>query len=253
MQRFCALLRDKYEDAQAEVARLREELTQRTHQLDEAGRVAASERAAHEATKAELARSYDAHVAAHSRAEAAVSAALQVGDQWRAATERVAELEADNDRLDQQWHEADEALDQARGLLERWVASNPYYPREPALLSSSQGWLGAHPAAATPATPERQSVQAMVRRDLVERECLGVERYGTALYPHNGRKALQDAYEEALDLAQYLKQELVEQATPAATGAEPRCKRCGMLQSECDLQRIETPDLFESAEKEQGT
>ena len=35
-------------------------------------------------------------------------------------------------------------------------------------------------------------------------------RYGTALQPHNGRDALLDAYEEALDLAMYLKQAIVE-------------------------------------------
>jgi hypothetical protein len=47
-------------------------------------------------------------------------------------------------------------------------------------------------------------------RDLEMRERLGVERYGTALYTRNGRDALQDAYEEVLDLACYLKQELLE-------------------------------------------
>lgn len=55
-----------------------------------------------------------------------------------------------------------------------------------------------------------ESVQAQVRADLVERERLGAERYGTALYPRNGRDALLDAYEEALDLACYLKQALLE-------------------------------------------
>lgn len=44
----------------------------------------------------------------------------------------------------------------------------------------------------------------------------------------------------------------VRAAYPAATGAEQRCKRCGMLQSECDLQRVEMPDPFDSAAKEQG-
>lgn len=56
-----------------------------------------------------------------------------------------------------------------------------------------------------------KSIQSMVRDDLVEREKLGIDRYGTALYPRNGRIALKDAYEEALDLACYLKQMLVEQ------------------------------------------
>lgn len=54
------------------------------------------------------------------------------------------------------------------------------------------------------------SIQALVRADLEAREKLGIERYGTALRAHNGRDALLDAYEEALDMASYLKQALVE-------------------------------------------
>jgi hypothetical protein len=38
----------------------------------------------------------------------------------------------------------------------------------------------------------------------------GIETYGTPLESHNGRDALQDAYEEALDLACYLKQAMIE-------------------------------------------
>lgn len=55
-----------------------------------------------------------------------------------------------------------------------------------------------------------KSIQELVRDDLVEREKLGRERYGTSLMANNGRDALLDAYEEALDLACYLKQALVE-------------------------------------------
>lgn len=64
-------------------------------------------------------------------------------------------------------------------------------------------------------------MQGAVRRDLEAREQLGIERYGTPLQPHNGRDALRDAYEEALDLACYLKQVLIEQEPP---GAGPRTK-----------------------------
>lgn len=55
-----------------------------------------------------------------------------------------------------------------------------------------------------------RSVQAMVRLDLEERERVGRERYGTPLQPHNGRDALVDAYQEALDLACYLRQMIAE-------------------------------------------
>lgn len=54
------------------------------------------------------------------------------------------------------------------------------------------------------------SIQSKVRADLEKREQLGIERYGTALYPRNGRDALQDAYEEALDLCCYLRQAIEE-------------------------------------------
>lgn len=49
-----------------------------------------------------------------------------------------------------------------------------------------------------------------VLRDIKERDQLGLERYGVRLQPFNGRDALQDAYEEALDLVVYLKQAIIE-------------------------------------------
>lgn len=60
-----------------------------------------------------------------------------------------------------------------------------------------------------------KDVQTHVIADINARRELGIERYGTALHPHNGRNALQDAYEEALDLAIYLKQALLEQGQPS--------------------------------------
>jgi hypothetical protein len=58
-------------------------------------------------------------------------------------------------------------------------------------------------------------IQSLVITDIEARRAVGIERYGSALQPHNGRKALLDAYEEALDLAMYLKQRLVEDAADA--------------------------------------
>ncbi len=58
------------------------------------------------------------------------------------------------------------------------------------------------------------SIQSLVRIDLEAREQVGIQRYGTALQPHNGRDALRDAYEEALDLACYLRQAMAERDTP---------------------------------------
>ena len=39
---------------------------------------------------------------------------------------------------------------------------------------------------------------------------MGIEKYGTVLQPNNGRNALVDAYQEALDLAVYLRQRIEE-------------------------------------------
>jgi hypothetical protein len=51
----------------------------------------------------------------------------------------------------------------------------------------------------------------MVIEDIKARMAVGIQTYGTYLRPHNGRNALLDAYQEALDLACYLKQRLVEE------------------------------------------
>ena len=50
-------------------------------------------------------------------------------------------------------------------------------------------------------------VVAAVRKDLLDRSMLGVRKYGTTLdeNPSDHAARLQHAYEEALDLADYLK------------------------------------------------
>jgi hypothetical protein len=50
----------------------------------------------------------------------------------------------------------------------------------------------------------------LVLTDLAERKRIGIARYGTPLQAHNGRDALIDAYQEALDLACYLRQAIEE-------------------------------------------
>lgn len=49
-----------------------------------------------------------------------------------------------------------------------------------------------------------------VKADIDERCAVGLKKYGRHLHTFNGRSALQDAYEEAIDLSQYLAQELME-------------------------------------------
>lgn len=50
----------------------------------------------------------------------------------------------------------------------------------------------------------------LMMKDIEERKASGIETYGEALRAHNGRDPLIDAYQEALDLAVYLRQELYE-------------------------------------------
>jgi len=54
------------------------------------------------------------------------------------------------------------------------------------------------------------AVWPLVMVDMAGRDKVGRERYGTPLQPHNGRDTLRDAYEEALDLAVYLRTALYE-------------------------------------------
>lgn len=49
-----------------------------------------------------------------------------------------------------------------------------------------------------------------VMADLIDRMEVGKKEYGVLLSTNNGRDALHDAYEEALDLACYLKQAMLE-------------------------------------------
>ena len=56
----------------------------------------------------------------------------------------------------------------------------------------------------------RTPVWDLVIADMHERKEFGRRKYGTFLQPFNGRDALVDAYQEALDLCVYLRQEIEE-------------------------------------------
>lgn len=117
------------------------------------------------------------------------------------------------------------ALDIARELREGTVA--PDQPAE-AAIAAARGAFGKHLMLIPPDPPtevihidqpmptpnDRGSIQALVRQDLVERERVGITRYGTPLQAHNDRDALRDAYEEALDLTCYLRQMIAERESP---------------------------------------
>lgn len=66
-------------------------------------------------------------------------------------------------------------------------------------------------AAQPPPVPnDAPAVWDLVVADMRERDAVGAERYGTRLQPNNGRDALVDAYQEALDLTVYLRQAIAE-------------------------------------------
>jgi hypothetical protein len=50
----------------------------------------------------------------------------------------------------------------------------------------------------------------LVREDFELRAAAGLEKYGTELRAYNGRDALMDAYQEAVDLCMYLRQAMYE-------------------------------------------
>lgn len=53
-------------------------------------------------------------------------------------------------------------------------------------------------------------IHELVLDDVSERMHFGIKKYGTPLRAHNGRDPLWDAYEEAMDLAAYLRQAIYE-------------------------------------------
>lgn len=57
-----------------------------------------------------------------------------------------------------------------------------------------------------PKPTDGPSIHDLVVADVLERKAFGIGKYGVGLQAHNGRDALQDAYEEVLDLAAYIRQ-----------------------------------------------
>lgn len=61
-----------------------------------------------------------------------------------------------------------------------------------------------------PTKNKNKPIVDMVIKDMKIRKKQGIKTYGVPLQAFNGRDALLDAYEEALDLCMYLKQSLEE-------------------------------------------
>lgn len=76
---------------------------------------------------------------------------------------------------------------------------------------------------------EKKPIWDMVIDDMRARDALGRERYGTRLVAGNGRDALVDAYEEALDLCVYLRQAIAEREKTAKAGDNTFAVKHGFL------------------------
>lgn len=78
-------------------------------------------------------------------------------------------------------------------------------------------------------TPGQIAVGEIVLADIQERIDAGQAKYGTLLMTHNGRSALWDAYQEAIDLVMYLRQRIIEDATGQVNPEHPpmQCGSCG--------------------------
>ena len=59
-----------------------------------------------------------------------------------------------------------------------------------------------------PTPTQEKPVWDLVIEDMKQRDLEGRKKYGTPLQASNGRDALVDAYQEALDLCVYLRQEI---------------------------------------------
>lgn len=72
-----------------------------------------------------------------------------------------------------------------------------------AMLAQSPAW---NPSNSDPRFAEHlKRIHDLAIADMRERDRVGRERYGTPLTAHNGRDQLVDGYQEALDLAVYLR------------------------------------------------
>ncbi|MGN2244922.1 hypothetical protein ACFWZU_15615 [Frateuria sp. GZRR33] len=73
---------------------------------------------------------------------------------------------------------------------------------------------------------ERVRVLPLVNADLHKRVAKGAGEYGEPLTTHNGRDALWDAYEEALDLCMYLRQAIEERNQPTSCKGQNQPTSC---------------------------
>jgi hypothetical protein len=91
---------------------------------------------------------------------------------------------------------------------------DPYFPPEE--YSSKDIKHNAYEHEPKPIHNDGPHVWDLVVYDMAKRKAMGFEKHKTHLQPFNGRSALWDAYQEALDLVVYLRQYIYEMENPQA-------------------------------------
>lgn len=103
-----------------------------------------------------------------------------------------------------------------------------------------------------PAATKWDTVVEAVRYDLLQRSLIGMDKYGTTLgeNPAQHRERLQHAYEEALDLANYLKWSIMRLDAEAEAQAAPRemAKGCCSSVIPCSHQKQDPYTLCSTCE-----
>jgi hypothetical protein len=74
-----------------------------------------------------------------------------------------------------------------------------------------------------PIPTEHPPVWSLVIEDMHGRDIAGLGTYGVRLTAFNGRDPLQDAYEEALDMAVYLRAAIIEREALLARLSQSSC------------------------------
>lgn len=83
-----------------------------------------------------------------------------------------------------------------------------------------------------------KAVWDIVIKDIKQRDRTGAKKYGVRLQPFNGRNALIDAYQEALDLVVYLRQAILEKEELVLTlkhYADPYNYGCDSVNCSCTI------------------
>lgn len=89
-----------------------------------------------------------------------------------------------------------------------WDAAGCGLHRYEVEMKEAQERNGLNAAEPAPIANSSRPIWGLVIEDMQERDRAGRQKYGTPLQAGNGRDALVDAYQEALDLVVYLRQEI---------------------------------------------